>query len=120
MADRTQRIRRWLHAVEVFQSHKYLGVGFGNFTLVLANLSPPRSDTYRYPHNIILELLAATGLIGCSLFVITLLISIIVIHRTVHRDDRWLFLIAYPLFILLSSMFTGDIYDFRGSGLSRS
>jgi hypothetical protein len=112
--DPTQRIRLFIHAWDQFWANKLRGVGFGRFDVKAINSNGTDFDHYRYPHNVIFELLAATGVIGTALFSIAVMIGLVVIHQAAGRDPDLLFLVGYPLFVLVSAQFTGDIYDFRG------
>ena len=112
--DRTQRIRLFIHAWDQFWANKLRGVGFGRFDVKAINSTGTDFDHYRYPHNVIFELLAATGVIGAALFSIAVMIGLVVIHQAAGRDPDLLFLVGYPLFVLVSAQFTGDIFDFRG------
>jgi O-Antigen ligase len=112
--DQTQRIRLFIHAWDQFLTNKLRGVGFGRFDVKMISSNGTDFDHYRYPHNVILELLAATGVIGAALFGIAVMIGLVVIHQAAGRDPDLLFLVAYPIFVLVSAQFTGDIFDFRG------
>jgi O-antigen ligase len=60
-----------LAAVDMFLNHPYLGVGPGNYPVLYTKYSQtialdPRPEG-RHPHNMYLEYLAETGLVGCLL-----------------------------------------------------
>jgi hypothetical protein len=113
LADSTQRIRMFIGAWDIFLRHKVWGIGFGNYELKMANNSGDGFDIHRYPHNVLLEMLATTGVLGTSVFVIAILIGVIVIHQAIRVDYKWLFLFAFALAEFLVGMVMSDIYDFR-------
>ena len=113
LADSTQRIRMFIGAWDIFLHHKVWGIGFGNYELKMANNSGDGFDIHRYPHNVLLEMLAMTGVLGTSVFVIAILIGVIVIHQAIRVDYKWLFLFAFALAEFLVGMVMSDIYDFR-------
>ena len=114
LSDRTQRIRLFAHAWDLFWTHKIFGVGFGYYEVPARNSARDGIDIHKYPHNIVLELLAVSGIVGAALFGVAMIVGIIVLHQAVRLDDKWLFLVGYPVSVLCSSMFMGDIFDFRG------
>lgn len=71
------RIEMWKLAVEIFKEHPVVGVGKRNWGKSLAELkSNPQKwhisgdiETFVHPHNIYLQSLAETGIIGLILFV---------------------------------------------------
>lgn len=111
--DQTQRIRLFVIAWNQFWSSKLYGVGFGRYEARVPSSDRRSFDIYRYPHNVLLELLAASGLFGAGLFSIAVLAGIVVLHQAIGRDDNWIFISAYPLGVLTSSLFMGDLYDLR-------
>jgi O-antigen ligase len=90
--------RIWLYgdAVRHWYSAPLFGKGFGNLTYIIPE--------YAYPHNVFLELLAETGLIGFSLFLVFCL-SLLAAVR-VGKDT--LLLCSLASFIFLLSMVSGD------------
>lgn len=114
LKDDTYRIRLFLQAWKLFQEHKLLGAGFGTYEVQARNYAGDALVTYRHPHNVILEVLYATGAAGGALFCFALAAGLVVLHQAIRIDANWAFLAAYALSVLLSSMGMGDIYDFRG------
>lgn len=112
--DNTYRIQLFLHAWNLFQHHKVFGAGFGHYEVKGPNYAGDGLVTYRYPHNVFLEALSATGLAGTVVFSFVVGIGLVVLHQAMRLDANWAFLSAYPLSILLSAFSGGDIYDFRG------
>lgn len=82
---------RW--AYDIFQQNPLVGSGFG-YT----------DDTFTYPHNILLELLAETGVLGFLLFVV------FVLYRFISCDDNGLraFIALTFLFAQISGNITSN------------
>ncbi|WP_188707687.1 hypothetical protein [Polaromonas eurypsychrophila] len=97
--DEASANRIWLFAdaARHWAEAPLVGGGFGALTYLLPE--------HAYPHNIILELLAETGLVGCMLF-IGLCGSLVM---AVHRSPRSMVLCAFASFLFLLSMVGGDI-----------
>lgn len=74
----------WPAAVEAFASHPFLGVGIGAFGKVFAYLGLP-GEPISHPHNIYLQLLAETGLVGFGLFLAWILSTYRFLLRSWHR-----------------------------------
>lgn len=74
----------------------WLGAGIGSFGALFLGF-----DTYYYPHNIFLELLIETGIVGLALFC---LCAYVVISRRDRSEFKSLF-----LFFLAAAVFSGDI-----------
>ena len=101
------RIRIWKKAIDTFKKSPVLGAGFG--------ISYPDKVTginFVHPHNIVLELLAETGILGFSVFAV--LFGLIFkrafsIYKQLTPSNRMTF-IFYPVslifFLLYSSLHT--------------
>lgn len=87
----------WQQAIGLFQSSPITGVGLGNFQF-FTNLS------LTYPHNIFLESLAETGMLGLAGLLMTLGL---VFAMTTPLGRFWL------LFIVVAMQFSGDISYLR-------
>jgi O-antigen ligase len=99
----TIRIRIWKTAIDKFKKNPVLGSGFGIFYHDKA-----LNKDFVHPHNIILELLAETGLVGFGVFAI--LFGLIfkrafLIYRQLAIDNRMTFLF-YPLSLLFFFLFS--------------
>lgn len=72
-------------AIEMFLSHPFLGVGAGNFPALYQDYSRwlgVRSQAAEYtPHNLYLEILAETGIVGLITFLITAFMPLVTLHR---------------------------------------
>jgi O-antigen ligase len=79
------RIGAQATAIEMFLSHPFLGVGAGNFPPLYQEYSRwlglrTRSAEYT-PHNLYLETLAETGVIGLVAFLITFMVPLVTLWR---------------------------------------
>jgi O-antigen ligase len=80
-ADATGRLRLWHLAVDMAERHPFFGAGFGSYE-ASANAV---EDAGMYPHNLFLESLAETGLMGFVLFSSALIAAIICVFRRIDR-----------------------------------
>lgn len=111
--DGTTRLPMALAAWDAFVSHKWFGIGIGNYTYKSFNSWAGVIDTYRYPHNIILEILATTGLLGTVLFLVVIFYFLVLLRQRVPQGELSVYFTGYGVFIFLTALFSGDIYDFR-------
>jgi O-antigen ligase len=80
------------------------GNGSGNFSYLFRS-----SDTALYPHNIIVELLYEYGLVGLILFLVSIMIPAYNSIRLLKRDESIKYLILFWIYLLLTTMTSGDI-----------
>lgn len=111
--DSTYRINMAKTAMGYFMRDKWFGAGLGNYSFVSFNSATNEMETYRYPHNIVLEVLSMTGLVGIMLFGVAVFITLILLQQTILRDTNAVFFAGYALFIMITSLAAGDYYDFR-------
>lgn len=111
--DATSRLPMALAAWDAFVSHKWFGIGIGNYSYKSFNSWTDVIDTYRYPHNIILEILATTGLLGIVLFFVVIFYFLVLLRQGVPQGGPSVYFTGYGIFIFLTALFSGDIYDFR-------
>lgn len=111
--DGTTRLPMALAAWDAFVSHKWFGIGIGNYVYKSFNSWTDVIDTYRYPHNILLEILATTGLLGIVLFLVAIFYFQVLLRRYFLRGSASIYFAGYGMFIFLTALFAGDIYDFR-------
>lgn len=118
----SNRIPIWRHAWDVFLEHPYFGVGWGNFRdTVIGNVTV---RTAMETHNIYLQLLSETGVIGTLLILSPfLIIYIITIKSTrfISKNEKnyskqWKLAVLFSLFtqtFFLLYGFTGNpLYDY--------
>jgi hypothetical protein len=97
-------------SIQLWESRPAFGVGLGGFP-VLAGLG----DRREYPHDLILELLAETGLVGLLLFgmVIAAAIRNLGPLRALRRDPLRMALLALVVYSLTNALVSGDLVDNR-------
>ncbi len=97
------RIRIWEDALSIFKKNPALGSGLG-----ISYHDKILDRNYVHPHNIILELLAETGIAGFGVFAILfglIFKSAFLIYRQLAIDNRMTFLF-YPLSLLFFFLFS--------------
>ncbi|MDK3161541.1 O-antigen ligase family protein [Kamptonema cortianum] len=122
-----ERLAHWQAAVNMATEHPYLGVGFGNYEIAYPNY---RLLNWKFPlghaHNYYLNVLAETGIIGLTAYVVLWLLLIGFTMRTRQHPDllarsvtvglmgTWTYLLVHSLtdnlyvnnlFLLLAVMF---------------
>jgi O-antigen ligase len=64
-----ERIAHWVAALRMWEMQPWLGVGPGNYAVVYASVALPRwDDPLGHAHNIYLNVLAETGIVGLLAF----------------------------------------------------
>jgi O-antigen ligase len=106
--QRTSIIRLFaiLEGLNNFKQNILFGVGFGAYeftTITFGKIS--------YPHNIFIELLSETGVIGITLFSIILVSTIRMLRKLYERMDLFSFLFVLSIFItsFINANFSGHI-----------
>jgi len=77
------------------------------------NSATSEKEVYRYPHNIVLELLSMTGLVGIALFALSAFVAIQIMIRAVLYDAGAIYFFGYAVFVLITAMVAGDFHDYR-------
>jgi O-antigen ligase len=102
-----ERFTYYQSSFESFLDHPFLGVGFGGWPV-----SHSLGDVSLHPHNIFLEILSETGLIGFTLFMVFL--------YCIFRNFNVVFMVSTPerlslglltIFSFINSQKTGDLHD---------
>lgn len=89
-------------------------MGIGNFVFFELNYYAIGGiDSYYYPHNLILDLLASMGIVGFLLFGLVLFVLLILVRQQMRLVPELLFVKGYLLFILITAMVAGGFFDFR-------
>lgn len=107
------RIEYYYKALDMWANSPVFGNGAGSFGLYVTGM-----DVRLYPHNIILELGAETGVIGVTIFMALFIWSIIyaipaVYSKTLSIRMAARLLIIVITYILFNAMISGDINDNR-------
>jgi O-antigen ligase len=108
LQDSSGRLDLWSHGLTLASAHPIFGGGFASFHGITTI-----EDAGHYPHNVFLEAVAETGLIGLSLLVGAIALSIVVVLRRIRRLDTIDALVWSGLLVLtlVSANFTGTVTD---------
>lgn len=112
LPDSTHRLRMMMKALTLLGENPLFGVGAEGYHLTLA-YGEKEAATYSYPHNLLLEVAARTGLVGTLLMAISALGVGAVLVRALVSSQSVVFLCGIPLIYALASLTGGDIYDAR-------
>ncbi len=111
--DTSDRIKLTMHGIKLAKKNPLFGVGIAKYKLPIYNIYTKEIFFYEYPHNIILEIALATGIIGFSLISLLLITLIVILHQELLHNYEIIFFISLLFFFLLSSCLAGNYYDFR-------
>lgn len=93
---------------DLFQQHFFFGAGLdGYFAEVGVQAG------YQYPHNLVLSTAAEGGLIGLTLLLGAVFKFVVAARRTRPMSTESVFLLLAGLFVLGSSLLSGNYYDSR-------
>jgi O-antigen ligase len=102
-----ERFSYYQTALQAFWQHPLIGVGFGGWPLFHG-----LGDVSIHPHNIFLEILSETGLIGLILFLIFLfLCTKRILLNFMFSKQYHLSIVLIMLFSFLNALKTGDLHD---------
>ena len=111
--DKSDRIPMVIEAVKLFRENPIWGAGPNAF-YVKKGLSYIKEDPYyRYPHNVVLELLVLGGAVMGSAFLIAVVGPLIPALREIYHNNQVMALSTFMIIILVQSMVGGDLYDSR-------
>ena len=113
LPDFSFRIRLLLEGMRGASSAPWLGQGFGSYRAVAINLYTGAPETYFYPHNIVVELLQAVGVVGLALVLAVAFGLAWLVLTARSAVVSALPMLAFALAIGLGAMFGGDYQDFR-------
>ena len=114
LTDKTGRTELWAAALRMADAHPLFGAGLASFEASANNIA----SSGLYPHNIFLEMLAETGLVGFSLFAAAFTSAIASLVRRARllpfaHGALWLGLFVYMMFESnVSDSFTGRSISF--------
>lgn len=99
-------------AFDLFQQHPVLGSGLGSFAAFASEPLDGSEDVFKYPHNVLIEVLSELGLVGVFVFLNMVLFPLIRVLR-LRRGYKGLSLpnvfLSLTLFTLLNAMTSGHI-----------
>ncbi len=106
----TQRVLRYQAAIPLWEQHPLVGQGIGSWPVLVRGV-----ELRDYPHNILLEVLTETGIVGAVLFAVLVGAALALLGRV--RDLRVdpLRMLVLMLFLNtgFNAMLSGDIPDNR-------
>jgi hypothetical protein len=112
--DTTSRFRMAIEAIDLFKANPLLGAGIGYYTYTeIGSISVGGVDTYPYPHNILLEVLATMGVSGGVIFFLALVVSLYGLSAGERGQSSLMIFRGYLIFVLVTALFAGDYHDFR-------
>lgn len=112
------RFSLWSYAVDAFKSNWLFGIGWKNYPSLMS-IAYNGTKTYD-THNIYLQLLAETGIIGASVFFLWFLVSLsnaVYAYKRIsngdNKNDKSLvaFSLGFQIFFLLYGMTGNPLYD---------
>ncbi|PIZ96589.1 MAG: hypothetical protein COX80_00940 [Candidatus Magasanikbacteria bacterium CG_4_10_14_0_2_um_filter_33_14] len=98
----SERVTGYMEALEIWDSHKYLGVGAGNYTLASFELDRSKvGSSYQPVHNIFLLFIVENGIVGFGFFCFILATFIIYFSSIVKKKQLFFSLILVFIFLIL-------------------
>jgi O-antigen ligase len=106
--DASSRLLVWAAAAALFFGHPIIGVGYGNYRFLYAGAVPGPLDA----HNIYLQLLAETGLVGFLSFFILLWLFISLARKSIRGQDPLSRIVAFGVFGAITGTLIHGMVDF--------
>ena len=109
----------WTAAYDIFQKHKYFGIGMGCFSKFFGAFYYRLGNMEAYDaHNIYIQMSAELGIVGESLFIMLFLVSLLktfklIKNKNVRKTREKMYILSYSLYIQLWFI----IYGFTGNPL---
>lgn len=98
------RILFWRAGLEMFKDHPIIGVGIGQFRYEFKNYANVTHLRQPDTHNIFIEQLAETGIIGFSLFMVVLFLAYKNFIRAARSPSRWVGVVGSIGFASLTAL----------------
>ena len=111
--DRSSRLLFAAVALTDLAASPVWGLGPDRFRMQMPNLKTGEIETYTYPHNLVLEVAHAGGLVGALLLLVALGLVARALLQSGLRHPAVAALAGAALFLLLSALVSGDFYDSR-------
>lgn len=112
-SNSTYRIKMWMDALNLFENHPLFGIGWGGFRLL--------SGHVLNAHNVYFQLLAETGVVGFSIYIINIsiiMVSLIKVTRNISVLDisidseiTCIYSLLICFFFILYSLTGNCLYD---------
>jgi O-antigen ligase len=104
-----ERLHFYKEAIEGFTEKPFVGWGLGSFSVYAT-----RADTREYPHNLLLQIAMEQGLAGLIAFGALLVALFRTLKKTIAATHgEWIFFLWIVLYLMSTSMFSGDLDDQR-------
>jgi O-antigen ligase len=103
------RLELYSKALEGFAEKPFMGWGLGSFSVYETGV-----DTREYPHNLVLQIAMEQGLAGLVALAVFSVALVGALKKTVAATQgEWVFLVWIVLYLISTSMFSGDLDDQR-------
>lgn len=103
--ETTRRLYWWASGLEMFRDHPWLGVGIGNFPSAYRAYKIGSVQNTLYAHNLVVGLLAETGVVGAASVAAFLLWGLLRLSRAKGEvAARWPFLLGLMTFALFGAI----------------
>lgn len=118
-AQTLTRFTMWQYAWNLFKENKILGVGWGGYRYLFEKLQ--MFEGAANAHNIYIQLLAETGIIGFCCFISIAIIGLVfaikgllIAKKTINQQNKeaYLYAATFQIFMLLYGLTGNVIYDF--------
>ncbi len=106
----SERIIWWKTAFLIFKENIFVGCGLGNYTVLFKVFRPQLVLNTLFAHNIIMQLMAETGILGLISFV-GLIISfyINILNKISHSKDKYFY---FSLSLSITAFLIINIFDY--------
>ena len=102
MKSISERVVGYGEALKIWDNHKYIGVGPGNYTLASYNLDPSHNGTtYQPVHNIFLLFIVENGIVGFAFFCFILATFFIYYMSILNKKKVFFCFILAIIFLIL-------------------
>ena len=113
LTDRSGRLLMFAEAMRGFAQSPIIGNGLGQYAVRSINVGTNVLEVYDYPHNILAEIAFTGGAIALVLMLSFLAYTAHLFANAPLREPRSAALISFGIFMFLSALVAGDLYDFR-------
>ncbi len=116
--DDGSRTLMWAAAVSLFIDHPFLGVGYGNYRFLYADFAfiPGAVPGLLDAHNIYLQLLAETGVVGFLSFLVLMGLFISLALKSMRRHDPIPRIVAFGVLGAITGTLIHGMVDYLFGG----
>jgi hypothetical protein len=118
LEDKSQRLGLLQTGFELFKENPILGSGWGNYSRKGIIDGYGTLGDYTYAHNLIVDVLSQSGIVGFLFFLLFLTFVSIGSTSRCLRDGKIPYFLIFGFIILLGNLVGGDYYDFRFFGFA--